>query len=102
MGESRDTTIVFPTFHRSKPEFFTPFPIKTMALFGKKNKDQAVAAPAETPQAAPKDTAPKPKPQADVYTLLLGLSVAALVIGVVFLYLNIDAYGTNPLSGIPR
>lgn len=75
-----------------------------MALFGKKKKDQAatVPTPSETPKPVPKDTTPKLKPRADVYTLLLGLSVAALVIGVVLLYLNVNAYGPSPLSGVPR
>lgn len=45
---------------------------------------------------------PKPKVRADVYTLLLGLSVVALIIASVLLFLNAQAYGPNPLAGFPK
>ncbi len=85
-----------------------------MALFGKKKKADSEAVTVSdvtldsTPGSAPSaaattaPTAPKLKVRPDVYTLLLGLSVAALLIAVVLLYLNIAAYGGNPLSGIPK
>ncbi|MDR2705992.1 MAG: hypothetical protein LBC02_09465 [Planctomycetaceae bacterium] len=73
-----------------------------MISFKKKKKDDEVAG-STTPGSAPSThsvTPPRPKPQPDIYTLLLGLSVAALVIATVILYLNFSAYGTNPLAGI--
>lgn len=94
-----------------------------MALFGKKKKAEEPVAAAESsgspfddpaPEAAPAADIPaapvtpaapaKPKIVAhpDVYTLLLGLSVVALIIACILLYLNIQAYGPSPLSGIPR
>jgi hypothetical protein len=101
-----------------------------MALFGKKKKDAGAENPAaeesegvnlskakpakakpakkekkEKKSDEPKSIEPKvqkPKARPDVYTLLLGLSVAALVIAVVLLFLNINAYGPSPLSGVPR
>jgi hypothetical protein len=76
-----------------------------MISLKKKNKGEAAADPAtsnaepaahsETPAALP-----KPKASPDVYTLLLGLSVAALVIATILLYLNFNGYGPNPLAGI--
>lgn len=81
-----------------------------MALFGKKKKanDAAVfETTTEVPQEAAAEKAaapvqPKLKARPDVYTLILGLSVAALVIATVLLYLNYNAYGGDPLSGMPR
>ncbi len=77
-----------------------------MALFGKKKKAgeaekaAALTATPETTVASPAQ--PKLKVPPDVYTLLLGLSVVALTIAVVLLYLNYSAYGGDPLSGMPR
>ncbi|MDR2439025.1 MAG: hypothetical protein LBE12_06620 [Planctomycetaceae bacterium] len=70
----------------------------------KKSDDPASTTPAmETVSSAPSE-APikprKPKPAPDIYTLLLGLSVAALIIATVILYLNLNSYGVNPLAGI--
>ncbi|GHT30837.1 hypothetical protein FACS1894214_1440 [Planctomycetales bacterium] len=98
-----------------------------MALFGKKKKDAGAENPAaeesggvnlskakpakekpakkEKKPAEPKSTEPKvqkPKARPDIYTLLLGLSVAALVLAVFLLFMNINAYGPSPLSGVPR
>ncbi len=83
-----------------------------MALFGKKKKKGAEdAAPVTPEEGSPKKkketeeavpAAPKPRVRPDVYTLLLGLSVAALLVAVVLLYLNIAGYGASPLSGIPK
>ncbi|MDR0608894.1 MAG: hypothetical protein LBG58_02195 [Planctomycetaceae bacterium] len=76
-----------------------------MISFKKKKNDDEVA-DSTIPESAPSTrseipvTLPKPKPQPDIYTLLLGLSVAALVIATVILYLNLNAYGPNPLAGI--
>jgi cell division protein FtsL len=80
-----------------------------MALFGKKKKE------ANSTESVSKETVSKkekaselstktlqPKPKADIYTLLLGLSVAALVVAIVLLFLNLNAYGPDPLSGIPK
>ena len=84
-----------------------------MALFGKKKKkgaeDEASLTPMEEPAKEEVSSAeevpaaaPKLKVRPDVYTLLLGLSVAALVIASVLLYLNMADYGSSPLSGIPK
>jgi hypothetical protein len=76
-----------------------------MISFKKKKKDDEVAG-STIPESAPSThsattiTPPRPKPQPDIYTLLLGLSVAALIIATVILYLNFNAYGPNPLAGI--
>jgi hypothetical protein len=76
-----------------------------MISFKKKKKDAEVS-DSTTPESAASThsatpvTLPKSKPQPDIYTLLLGLSVAALVIATVILYLNVSAYGPNPLAGI--
>ncbi|MDR1962901.1 MAG: hypothetical protein LBQ50_03885 [Planctomycetaceae bacterium] len=76
-----------------------------MISFKKKNKGEEVAGSA-TPESATKPETPaappKPKPKPDIFTLLLGLSVAALLIATVLLFLNFNAYGTNPFSGIPK
>jgi len=45
---------------------------------------------------------PKVKARPDVYTLLLGLSVGAMTIAVVLLFLHLNSYGPNPFSGMPR
>jgi hypothetical protein len=79
-----------------------------MISFKKKKKgDEAVAdtAPAmesvsSTSSSEIPATFRKPKPTPDIYTLLLGLSVAALVIATVLLFLNLNGYGPNPLAGI--
>ena len=81
-----------------------------MALFGKKKKAEPEDAAAIEPEMTPApeaetseptvEKAPKLKVRADIYTLLLGLSVAALVIASVILYVNIAEYGSSPLSGI--
>lgn len=78
-----------------------------MALFGKKKKGAEDAAPptsiAESETAAPLEPKePKIKVRPDMYTLMLGLSVAALIIATLLLYLNVSSYGPNPISGIPR
>lgn len=81
-----------------------------MALFGKKKKGVEEVAPAAPPQEADQEkeaaketsVVPKVKVRPDVYTLLLGLSVVALVIATILLYLNVNAYGPNPLAGFPR
>lgn len=77
-----------------------------MALFGKKTKGATEDAAPVTPAAEMEPAAPakpkEPSPRPDVYTLILGLSVAALVIATLLLYLNVSSYGPNPLSGIPR
>jgi hypothetical protein len=76
-----------------------------MISFKKKKKGTEVAG-STFPESAPTThsetpvTPPKPKRQPDIYTLLLGLSVAALIIATVILYLNTSAYGPNPLAGI--
>lgn len=78
-----------------------------MALFGKKKKGAEDATP-DMPSAASESAAPseikEPKiaVRPDVYTLLLGLSVTALIIGTVLLYLNFNAYGPDPFAGLPR
>lgn len=79
-----------------------------MALFGKKKgkaaEEEAVFTPGEEPiqekaeESAP--VAPKLKVRADAYTLMLGLSVVALVIACVLLYLNMAEYGSSPMAGI--
>jgi hypothetical protein len=66
----------------------------------KKEKKSGEPKGAEQKNSEPKVQKPKARP--DIYTLLLGLSVAALVLAVVLLFLNINAYGLNPLSGVPR
>jgi hypothetical protein len=74
-----------------------------MISFKKKKKGDETAEPTESVSAAHPETPsapPKPKPRPDVYTLLLGLSVAALVIATILLYLNLSGYGPNPLAGI--
>jgi hypothetical protein len=76
-----------------------------MISFKKKKKDAEVAGSTTTESASSTRSetsvaTPKPKPQPDIYTLLLGLSVAALFIATVILCLNFNLYGTNPLAGI--
>ncbi|MDR0338216.1 MAG: hypothetical protein LBI18_14130 [Planctomycetaceae bacterium] len=76
-----------------------------MISFKKKKKDaevtdSATLESASTTHSETPVTLPKPKPQPDIYTLLLGLSVAALIIATVLLYLNLSGYGPNPLAGI--
>ncbi len=44
---------------------------------------------------------PKVKARPDLYTLLLGLSVAVLAAAVTVLFLNYYSYGGDPLSGLP-
>jgi hypothetical protein len=75
-----------------------------MALFGKGTKKGKQQSPAAA-QAAPKMV--RPKPNADVYTLLLGLSVLALLVAVVVLGINYQWYSSQtppilPLSGLPK
>lgn len=41
------------------------------------------------------------KPKADVYTLLLGIALAALIIACIFAYMEIKDYGAQPFSGAP-
>ena len=41
------------------------------------------------------------KPKADVYTLLLGIALVALIIACIFAYLEIQDYGPQPFSGAP-
>ena len=41
------------------------------------------------------------KPKADVYTLLLGIALVALIIACIFAYLEIKDYGAQPFSGAP-
>ncbi|MDR2757548.1 MAG: hypothetical protein LBC20_17810 [Planctomycetaceae bacterium] len=77
-----------------------------MISFKKKKKgdEPADTTPAmESASSTPSETPiklRKPKPTPDIYTLLLGLSVAALLIATVLLYLNLNSYGPNPLAGI--
>lgn len=42
------------------------------------------------------------KPRADRYTMMLLISLIAMIIAVVFLYLEVGSHGPDPLSGIPR
>ncbi|MDR2115255.1 MAG: hypothetical protein LBP87_02625 [Planctomycetaceae bacterium] len=60
---------------------------------------ETVSSTSSTPSETP-ITIRKPKPAPDIYTLLLGLSVVALIIATVLLYLNLTDYGPNPLAGI--
>ncbi len=41
------------------------------------------------------------KPKADVYTLLLGIALVALIIACIFAYWEIGDYGDQPFSGAP-
>lgn len=41
------------------------------------------------------------KPKADIYTLLLGIALVALIIACVCAYLELKAYGPSPFSGAP-
>lgn len=41
------------------------------------------------------------KPKADVYTLLLGIALVALIIACIFAYMEIQDYGASPISGAP-
>lgn len=41
------------------------------------------------------------KPKADVFTLLLGIALAALIVACIFAYLEIKEYGASPFSGAP-
>ncbi|MDR2171002.1 MAG: hypothetical protein LBP59_12740 [Planctomycetaceae bacterium] len=38
----------------------------------------------------------------DFFTLLLGLALAAIIIASVLLFLEVNSYGPDPLSGLPR
>ncbi|MGL6227207.1 MAG: hypothetical protein ACRC10_11365 [Thermoguttaceae bacterium] len=42
------------------------------------------------------------KPRADRYTVMLLISLIAMIIAVIFLYLEVASHGPDPLSGIPR
>ncbi|MGL6194280.1 MAG: hypothetical protein ACRC2T_05605 [Thermoguttaceae bacterium] len=46
--------------------------------------------------ASPKVKAPKIKPHADVYTVILAISFTAMIIGSVLLYLGVAANATLP------
>jgi len=41
------------------------------------------------------------KPPADVYTMFLFMALVAIIVGCVFLFLEIKAYGPSPTSGAP-
>ncbi len=41
------------------------------------------------------------KPKADIYTLLLGIALVALIIACIFAYLELADYGASPFSGAP-
>ncbi len=41
------------------------------------------------------------KPRADVYTLLLGIALVALIVACVLAYLEMEDYGDQPFSGAP-
>lgn len=41
------------------------------------------------------------KPKADIYTLLLGIALVALIIACIFAYMEIKDYGASPFSGAP-
>ena len=41
------------------------------------------------------------KPRADVYTLLLGIALVALILACVFAFLEVSDYGDQPFSGAP-
>ncbi len=41
------------------------------------------------------------KPRADLYTVLLILSLLALIVGCVFMYLEVQDYGEEPYKGAP-
>ncbi len=41
------------------------------------------------------------KPRADVYTLLLGIALVALILACVFAFMEISDYGDQPFSGAP-
>ncbi|MDR1923572.1 MAG: hypothetical protein LBQ66_04275 [Planctomycetaceae bacterium] len=45
---------------------------------------------------------PAPVYPPDFFTLVLGLSLAAIIIAFVLLYLEVSYYGENPFSGIPK
>ena len=91
----------------SRPSLgFNFYPFTSMAIFGKKKKGAGDAAPAtppaeSKPEKVVQPAAPKVKVRPDFYTLLLGLSVAALIVASVLLYLNIEAYGPDPISSLP-
>ncbi len=44
---------------------------------------------------------PSQKPRTDIYTLMLLLSLLAIIIGTVFLYLETKEYGSPPFQGGP-
>lgn len=41
------------------------------------------------------------KPKADIYTLLLGIALVALIIACVLAYMELEDYGASPFSGAP-
>lgn len=41
------------------------------------------------------------KPKADIFTLLLGIALVALIIACVFAWKEIQDYGDSPISGVP-
>jgi hypothetical protein len=41
------------------------------------------------------------KPKADIYTLLLGIALVALIIACWFAYMELADYGASPFSGAP-
>lgn len=45
---------------------------------------------------------PTRKPRTDIYTLMLLLSLLAIIIGTVFLYLETKEYGSPPYGGGPQ
>jgi hypothetical protein len=52
--------------------------------------------------AQPSSTAgPYRKPSANLYTVLLIVALLALIIGCIFLYLEVAEYGPKPFSGAP-
>jgi hypothetical protein len=54
----------------------------------------------ETP-VTPRPTGPHRKPQPDLYTVLLIIALVAVLIGIVFLYLEMDSYKFEIKGGPP-
>ena len=44
---------------------------------------------------------PQRKPQADIYTAILAIALVAILLSIVFMYLETADYGTNKYSGAP-
>jgi hypothetical protein len=44
---------------------------------------------------------PRRKPQADIYTVLLGIALFAVILAIIFLFLEVADYGPNKYKGAP-